>query len=61
MKIGWCQSLPNAPLLREIGYDFVELPLAPMGLEARDTFEAGKQAVQNCTAAAIGFQRLLST
>lgn len=46
MRIGWCAALHNASLLKEIGYDFVELPLAPMGLEDRGTFAAAKKAVQ---------------
>ena len=55
MKIGWCESLQNASLLREIGYDFVELPLAPMGLEARDTFEAAKREVQSSSLPPLAF------
>ncbi|CAG7643350.1 sugar phosphate isomerase/epimerase family protein [Paenibacillus allorhizosphaerae] len=33
MKIGWCTSIQNAELLKEIGYDFIELPVAPLPLE----------------------------
>lgn len=55
MHIGWCESLQNAPLLRDIGYDFVELPLAPMGLEARDAFEAAKRAVQGSPLPPLAF------
>jgi sugar phosphate isomerase/epimerase len=55
MKIGWCESLQNASLLRELGYDFVELPLAPMGLEARETFEAAKREVQNSPLPPLAF------
>jgi hypothetical protein len=59
MKIGWCESLQNASLLREIGYDFVELPLAPMGLEARETFEAAKREVQNSPLPPLAFNVFL--
>jgi hypothetical protein len=60
MKIGWCESLQNASLLREIGYDFVELPLAPMGLEARETLEAAKREVQNSPLPPLAFKFGLS-
>jgi sugar phosphate isomerase/epimerase len=55
MKIGWCESLQSASLLREIGYDFVEPSLAPMGLEARDTFEAAKRAAQSSPLLPLAF------
>jgi sugar phosphate isomerase/epimerase len=46
MKIGWCDDLASAPLLKGIGYDFIELPLAPMGPEDRATLAAAKRAVR---------------
>lgn len=55
MKIGWCEGLPNAALLKEIGYDFIELPLAPLGLEDRETFAASKQAVRHSPLATSAF------
>lgn len=55
MKIGWCEGLLNAALLKEIGYDFIELPLAPLGLEDRETFAASKQAVRHSPLATSAF------
>lgn len=33
MNIGWCTSIRNAELLKDIGYDFIELPVATLPLE----------------------------
>ncbi|WP_186445626.1 sugar phosphate isomerase/epimerase family protein [Paenibacillus cremeus] len=45
MRIGWCASLKDAALIKQIGFDFIELPLAPFGLENPDTFAEAKRAV----------------
>ena len=46
MRIGWCEALQNAPLLEEVGCEFIELPWARDGLEDRETFAAAKKSVQ---------------
>lgn len=45
MRIGWCRALEDADLVKRVGYDFIEVPLAPMGLEDRESFEASKKRV----------------
>jgi sugar phosphate isomerase/epimerase len=45
MEIGWCGPLSDAVLMREVGLDFIEVPLAPLGLENRESFAAAKAAV----------------
>jgi sugar phosphate isomerase/epimerase len=45
MEIGWCGPLSDAVLMREVGLDFIEVPLAPLGLEGRESFAAAKEAV----------------
>jgi sugar phosphate isomerase/epimerase len=47
MKLGWCSPLEDADLIKETGYDFIEVPLAPLGLEDRATFAASRRAVLN--------------
>ena len=45
MKLGWCRPLEDAPLLERLGYDFIEVALAPLGLEDKGTFAAAKRSV----------------
>lgn len=33
---GWCSGIGNAELLMELGFDFIELPLAPLQLENKE-------------------------
>ena len=49
MQIGWCGTLHDVGLIEEVGYDFIELPLASLGLEDRETFVAARKAVMNVT------------
>lgn len=48
MKIGWCVPLEKAILAKDVGLDFVEIPLAPLGLESSEAFAAAKQGISNC-------------
>ncbi len=45
MKLGWCGPLDQAAAIARAGYDFIEVQLAPLGLEDRATFAAAKQAI----------------
>jgi sugar phosphate isomerase/epimerase len=47
MRFGWCATPADAELISRIGYDFIELPLAPLGLEHRDSFNAAKASVSH--------------
>lgn len=46
MRLGWCAPLHDAPLLRRLGFDFIEAPLAPLGLEDQGTFAVAREAVR---------------
>jgi len=46
MLLGWCAGLEDAPLLGRLGYDFVEVPLALLGLEDRGGLAAAVRAVR---------------
>ena len=48
MQIGWCAPLPKAGLLEELGYDYVEVPLAAFGLEDSASVQAAAQALADC-------------
>jgi hypothetical protein len=34
MKLGWCGPIENAAIIAKAGLDFIEVPLAPFGLES---------------------------
>lgn len=44
-RIGWCAPLEAAPLVRDLGYDFLEPPLAPFGLEDQASLDRAKAAI----------------
>ena len=46
MDIGWCRPLEDAALLRGIGYDYIEVPLAEQGLEDAATCRASTAALR---------------
>jgi sugar phosphate isomerase/epimerase len=48
MKIGWCAALDEAARLRDLGYDFIEAPLAPMNFEDDGGFAAAKAKIAAC-------------
>jgi sugar phosphate isomerase/epimerase len=45
MKLGWCGPIENAAVIEEAGFDFIELPLAPFGLEDQNSLAAAKKAI----------------
>lgn len=45
MEIGWCAPLSKAELLRSMGYDFIEVPLSPFGLEDDESLKRGKAII----------------
>ncbi len=55
MQIGWCGAIGDAPLMKQVGLDFVEIPLAPLGLEDKATFAAAKRAVLDCALPTCAF------
>lgn len=57
--IGWCRPLSDAPLMRDIGLDFVEAALAPLGLEDRETFAAARKAVAGAALPTAAFNTFL--
>jgi hypothetical protein len=48
MQIGWCAALAKAPLLEELGYDYIEVPLATFGLEDAASVQAAATALADC-------------
>jgi sugar phosphate isomerase/epimerase len=45
MKLGWCGPIENAAIIEKVGLDFIEVPLAPFGLEDQKSLAAAKKAV----------------
>jgi sugar phosphate isomerase/epimerase len=45
MKLGWCGPIENAAIVAKVGLDFIEVPLAPLGLEDQTSLAAAKKAV----------------
>jgi sugar phosphate isomerase/epimerase len=47
MKIGWYapSGIAKAPLIKDIGYDYIELGLSPLNIEDPASFQAGQRAV----------------
>ena len=43
--IGWCARIEQAGRVQAIGYDFIEVALAPMMLEDDACFAAAKTAI----------------
>ena len=48
MKLGWCGQIENAALIARVGFDFIEVPLAPLGLEKQASLAAAKMAIASC-------------
>jgi sugar phosphate isomerase/epimerase len=48
MQIGWCAPLAKAGLLRDIGYDYIEMPLAVFGLEDAASVQAAVKTLADC-------------
>jgi sugar phosphate isomerase/epimerase len=59
MKIGWCAPLRQAGLVKEAGMDFLEVPLAPLGLEDKTTFDEAKRALADCPISTPAFNTFL--
>lgn len=57
--IGWCRPLSDAPLMRDVGLDFVEVALVPLGLENQATFAAAKKAVAAAALPTAAFNTFL--
>jgi sugar phosphate isomerase/epimerase len=45
MKLGWCAPIENAAIIAKAGLDFIEVPLAPFGLEDQKSLAAAKMVV----------------
>ena len=59
MKIGWCAPLKQAGLVREAGFDFLEVPLAPLGLEDKTTFDQARRELAECPISVAAFNMFL--
>ena len=59
MKIGWCGPLDQAAAIAKAGYDFIEVQLAPLGLEDRASFAASKRAISACPLPCSAFNLFL--
>ena len=59
MKLGWCGPIENAPIIANAGLDFIEVPLAPLGLEERASFAAAKKAVTASPLPTLAFNLFL--
>jgi sugar phosphate isomerase/epimerase len=46
MKLGWCAPFAKAELVKDIGYDYLEVPTAGFGLEDEASLIAAKKAVE---------------
>ncbi|HVV79804.1 MAG TPA: sugar phosphate isomerase/epimerase family protein [Pseudolabrys sp.] len=58
MKFGWCLPLSEATLIRQTGFDFLEAPLAPLGLETPSGLAAAKARIVECPAPIEAFNSL---
>jgi sugar phosphate isomerase/epimerase len=59
MDIGWVGRIDRSDHVKRMGYDFLEVALAPMNLEDDDAFEAGKAAVKGSALPTPVFGQLL--
>lgn len=57
--IGWCRPLSDAAMMRDVGLDFVEVALAPLGLEDRASFAAAKRAEAGAALPTAAFNTFL--
>jgi hypothetical protein len=57
--IGWCRPISDTPLMRKLGLDFVEVALAPLGLERIDSFTSVKRAVAASALPTAAFNNFL--
>jgi sugar phosphate isomerase/epimerase len=57
--IGWCRPISDTPLMRKLGLDFVEVALAPLGLERIDSFTSAKRAVAASALPTAAFNNFL--
>src|SRR3954468_19593840 len=57
--IGWCRPLADAPLMREVGLDFIEVALAPLGLENAESFAEAKREVAPSVLPTLAFNNFL--
>jgi sugar phosphate isomerase/epimerase len=57
--IGWCRPLADAPLMRDIGLDFIEVALAPLGLENAESFAKAKRQVTRSALPTLAFNNFL--
>ena len=57
--IGWCRPLADAPLMRDIGLDFIEVALAPLGLENAESFAKAKRQVTWSALPTLAFNNFL--
>src|SRR6185295_4105582 len=48
MQIGWCAPLAKAGLIEQLGYDYIEVPLAGFGLEDSASVQAAAKALADC-------------
>jgi hypothetical protein len=59
MKLGWCGPIENAALIARVGFDFIEVPLAPLGLEKQASLAAAKMAIASCPLPTWAFNQFL--
>jgi sugar phosphate isomerase/epimerase len=59
MKLGWCGPIENAALIARVGFDFIEVPLAPLGLEKQASLAAAKMAIASSPLPTWAFNQFL--
>jgi sugar phosphate isomerase/epimerase len=59
MKLGWCGPIESATLVARVGFDFIEVPLAPLGLEKQASLAAAKMAIASCPLPTWAFNQFL--
>ena len=59
MKLGWCGPIENAAIIAKAGLDFIEVPLAPFGLEDRTSLAAAKKAIAASPLPTLAFNLFL--
>src|SRR3712207_1744546 len=59
MIIGWCRPISDTPLMRDVGLDFVEVALAPLGIEDAASFADAKRAIARSALPMLAFNSFL--
>src|ERR1700722_4778927 len=59
MKLGWCSRIENAGIVAKAGFDFVEVPLSPFGLEDQMSLAVAKKVIAGSPLPTLAFNLFL--